>query len=982
MATVDKYGVVIIDAINECSSGTFWIKQLYVFRQIFEKYKNLKLIITVRTGTVNLGTLERQTILGFENVSEAVNRYFNAFGVPKYFDWKKFKGDFRNPLFLRLFCDSFRYLNGYWQNDLKQIDVYLAYIKKRNEKISELVDEDIYKNVSEKYLLKIASYSLYYNNCQDISREKARSIGDCICRGRLWSQSLLKNSLDENLLISMPDYECIENEVVGFHFEKMGDFLRAYVLLNSKTDFTKKIDQLMEWQKFAKNHDEFEGKFRGLIGAYIDTYDGKENLLNNKAFADGPLREYLIEALPYNTKYNKDIIALLLKSMTPALVHALVVKFNDYGSDEIRTLHKTLCSMTIPERDAVWSEAINEFCDTYGDDFGRWNYNVSAKVDRERALVLLSWLLCTSYPESRARLIRKLYSILRDEPKYCVFILKDMVECGDLYITEGVLCAVYGVVVTSRDAVLVSEVANSVRELLYGDNGEGPMNLQIRKWALKIFERDHYLTPTSKHFEECTPPYNSSSPFDYLKAQVKAKGNKEFFGKTQGSIMLYESLFGFKDFARYIIGTNSSNTNHSLLYMDKEEEVLLSEIQEMVAQKIIEMGWSDVLGKYDDNRYSHSRYDNKKERLGKKYQWLAYFDILGRLTDHCQMKDSWSWSKPYKKLPNCYPWYTSEINYFDPTLEGIVKPVGKLLYESPFGIDKDNGREWVKNDEKVPHICFEYKDEAEIEWVRLYGYESESVKYDSLEIEGFLFFNAHFVKIDDSKKLVDWAKDKNFYGRWLREASDRYQFLWNEYPWSDSYKFVYEGEDMEDAVCPVKTMVAVIIQLQEDKKGLDTEDYLSNAYLPCADMMHVLGLYTAERGIIRTIADDDIVAASFNQLGIDKGGIAIKKKYLCEYLKKTGHKLFYFIMGEKLAKNSTNITDEGIKELSACWYFDEEGWHEVQHIAVRIEEPEHTVNEEDEDYMWLDGFQEEKEDGKEEEKTIEIDVDELLPKKD
>ncbi|MBP5584318.1 MAG: hypothetical protein J6X43_10290, partial [Bacteroidales bacterium] len=125
----------------------------------------------------------------------------------------------------------------------------------------------------------------------------ARSIGDCICRGRLWSQSLLKNSLDENLLISMPDYECIENEVVGFHFEKMGDFLRAYVLLNSKTDFTKKIDQLMEWQKFAKNHDEFEGKFRGLIGAYIDIYEGKENLLKNWAFKEGPLREYLVEAL-------------------------------------------------------------------------------------------------------------------------------------------------------------------------------------------------------------------------------------------------------------------------------------------------------------------------------------------------------------------------------------------------------------------------------------------------------------------------------------------------------------------------------------------------------------------------------------------------------------------------------------------------------------------------------------------------------------
>ena len=934
------------------------MKQFDVFRQTFDKYKNLKLIITVRTGTVDIGARERVTISGFENVHQAVNKYFSAFGISKEFDWKKFKRDFRNPLFLRLFCDSFRYLNGYWQNDLKQIDVYLAYIKKRNEKISELVDEDIYRNVSEKYLLKIASYSLYYNNCQDISRGKARSLGDCICRGRLWSQSLLKNSLDENLLISMTDYKYIEEELVGFHFEKMGDFLRAYVLLKSKIDDAKKVNQLLGWQKRLEEHEEFEGKFRGLIGAYIDIYEGKENLLENWAFKDGPLREYLVEALPYNTKYNKDIIVILLKSMTPALVRALVIKFNDLCHEDIVILHKTLQGMTMPERDLVWSEAINEFCDKYGFDFGKLNNEVKSKDDHKYALVLLSWLLCSSYPEARARLIRKIYSVLQINPTNCAFILKAMADCDDPYVIEGVLCAVYGVVVKSRDATMVGEVAGMVREKFYGENHEGPMDLQIRKWTLKILERDHYLTPTSKYFEECTPPNNSPSPFVYLNAKVKADGNQEFFGKTNGSKMLYDSLFGFEDFARYIIGTNSNVTNRSFLYPDRDEEVLLSEIQEMVAQKIMEMGWNDKLGKYDDRRYSTSRYDNKKERLGKKYQWLAYYNILGRLTDHCQMKDCWSWSKPYKKLANNYPWCTSEINYFDPTLEGELKMVGKLLYESSFGIDKGNGREWVSDNEKVPVVRFEYKDEAGIDWVRLYGYESENVKHDSLEIEGFLFFNSHFVKHEDADKVIGWTEGKNFYGRWLREAPDMYQFLWNEYPWSDSYKSVMEGEGWKDNECLVKTMISVIIQLQEDKKGLDTDDYLSNAYLPCADMMAVLGLYTAERGIIRKNVDDDIVAVSFKQLGLDKDGIAIKKKYLHEYLKRTGHKLFYFIMGEKLAKSSTNITSEGIKELSACWYIDNDGWHEVQRVAVCTDKSEQIVTKDDVDDTWLNEFME------------------------
>ena len=73
------------------------------------------------------------------------------------------------------------------------------------------------------------------------------------------------------------------------------------------------------------------------------------------------------------------------------------------------------------------------------------------------------------------------------------------------------------------------------------------------------------------------------------------------------------------------------------------------------------------------------------------------------------------------------------------------------------------------------------------------------------------------------KQLVN-SRIWHFYGRWLRESPDIYQFLWNEYPWSDSYKFVFEDGEWEESECPVNTMLAAIIQLQEDKKGLDTEE--------------------------------------------------------------------------------------------------------------------------------------------------------------
>ena len=243
----------------------------------------------------------------------------------------------------------------------------------------------------------------------------------------------------------------------------------------------------------------------------------------------------------------------------------------------------------------------------------------------------------------------------------------------------------------------------------------------------------------------------------------------------------------------------------------------------------------------------------------------------------------------------------------------------------------------------------------------MYGYDSEEVKQDDYDIEGFLFFNSHFVKEGDIDTVREWAKEQNFYGRWLSEAPDLYQFLWNEYPWSDSYKHTIEGEEWE-VLAPrkgggVKSMRSTLIQLQEDKRGIDTEDYLSNAYLPCEDMMNVLGLYTAERGIIRSVAGNDVVACSMNQLGYNHGGLAIKKDYLERYLEESGNVLFFFIMGEKLAKISVNITGDGIKQLSSCWYMDVAGIHEVQPISVKEEKPREPVKQNEErSFDWLELF--------------------------
>ena len=60
---------------------------------------------------------------------------------------------------------------------------------------------------------------------------------------------------------------------------------------------------------------------------------------------------------------------------------------------------------------------------------------------------------------------------------------------------------------------------------------------------------------------------------------------------------------------------------------------------------IHEYGYTEKqFGAYDMHvgRGYHDRHDTaKRERIGKKYQWIAMYNILARVSDHNEMKTRW-----------------------------------------------------------------------------------------------------------------------------------------------------------------------------------------------------------------------------------------------------------------------------------------------------------------------------------------------------
>ena len=285
-----------------------------------------------------------------------------------------------------------------------------------------------------------------------------------------------------------------------------------------------------------------------------------------------------------------------------------------------------------------------------------------------------------------------------------------------------------------------------------------------------------------------------------------------------------------------------------------------------------------------------------------------------------------------------YPWNTTEISRFDPTLD-VNKyrstPIQLSVIEelNIVGIEDEN---WINNNSLVPSFRFSAKDNDGRLFVMLYGFDE--VKKDGKEFAVIL--NSVFVKNTDATQFEEWCKTQNFYGRWMPEKTGSTDFLWNEYPWADSYKSSAEEDEWQRPSndCPCDVMLSYVAQLQEHWEGIAYEDeYLATVYMPCREMMAQKHLYCSEvRGIVRSEKDNKIIAVNLNE---ENGmtGLFVRKDILDEFLSQNEYTLFYYVLGEKVLK--IGEMELIMKDLSAAYQYNPEGEiAEIQPIRV-VENP-------------------------------------------
>lgn len=252
---------------------------------------------------------------------------------------------------------------------------------------------------------------------------------------------------------------------------------------------------------------------------------------------------------------------------------------------------------------------------------------------------------------------------------------------------------------------------------------------------------------------------------------------------------------------------------------------------------INELGYQGEL--FDDydrfvSRFSYDRHRVlKTERIGKKYQWIAMYNILARISDYYPMKKRFSMEEEIVSYDG--PW-EPYVKDFDPTLNAY----NLLCDDAPyFSQINEHIRESVQENHTVKDdsafdediwtnsnsIFFVHQkedllltDDGGNQWVVLSKYADtgrNDLAYDKLMVWNWLY--GYFVTDEQLAILKEYAgKNVNLLNSDITGIPETYTLYSREYPWSSGSKSVlgWQLKDIELRTGETKSVTSTVEEPQ------------------------------------------------------------------------------------------------------------------------------------------------------------------------
>ncbi len=340
-----------------------------------------------------------------------------------------------------------------------------------------------------------------------------------------------------------------------------------------------------------------------------------------------------------------------------------------------------------------------------------------------------------------------------------------------------------------------------------------------------------------------------------------------------------------------------------------------------VIKRAYELGWAKELFDDFENMYCRSEYGQKKgvvERIGKKYQWTAYYELLARLADNLIFGD-----RGYSDVDDSKfygPWQI-DIREMDPTY--WIKAKAQKFYDAAdirwwrpylFKLELsslDEQIKWLWDTSTLPDlqstICPK-SNETKEEWLVLHSFcdwTLRAIKNKSELGEPNIWYriNTCIIKQENLKDIKEILINQPLISPDIIYIpnSNNQRFL-GEYPWHPCYDYLEEWivpEDWDEIKFPCEYHVPLFEYDWSTSGFSHMPDESSTFYMPSKKIVKEMQLYRDINNPSYWYGGDKLVFMD-PSLSIDTQPCALmNKKVFCKWLNENGFALLWLIGGEK-----------------------------------------------------------------------------------
>jgi len=631
---------IVIDGLNEAEDPRNWRDELFRADELLKDFPYVLLVVTLRNEFAPMCLPEEFPQVehnGFqEDPQTAIDKYF------KYYKIDATDADLpmeflQHPLTLRIFCEVAnprrQHMVGVEALPNSLVSLFEAHFNKVAERVAELLPaaNRIYQDEVQDALLTIAGL-LWENNARSVEFQAARTA----IRDMGWDASVIRALESEGVLVRTTSEA--GGQGIAFSYDLMAGHMMARHLLTRPS--------LAQWLQSDEGRAQFQFRdpgshtfaydvFQALVGLYPQRPGGRQlwqDLLDEKLVMNALLltaqsdprhigRE-TVERFARAIQESKQFARLAFKrlwSTRAARAHPFDMDF----------LHGVLMTMSNTQRDLFWSEWIRDKSKEVEDDFkflsSRWK---SGGLD-EREIRRARWVMWTLTSTSRSLrdvATKTLYEFAAKRPTEFFRLALEAIAVSDPYVPERMFAAAYGAALTTCSDINAVEmrealprVAREIYQAMFAPGATHPTwHALYQQYCLGTIAIARMVDPSCLSEDEVAhllPPFSHlPSPFANMPQYAPAVIEHA----KRAAIRM--------DFGNYTMGRLIPGRSN---YDDRNPEY--QRALPAIVSRMLVLGYDpEQFEAIDRQMNSGPRMGNDKhkvDRYGKKYGWIAYFEM-------------------------------------------------------------------------------------------------------------------------------------------------------------------------------------------------------------------------------------------------------------------------------------------------------------------------------------------------------------------